>query len=228
MEKEFFKTELTKALKVDSLDLAERVTGKSYKSDDLTSALGLQIMMENNAHKQTLLIASGDSYYGMKYEEYISIVKNIGFELIFNKKFKSERHQCEDQQFTFFHKGLGVLLDFDTFNVKRVNGSKIYYNWNFGNTENWYDYRSSGHGYGYGKHGDTHIWIGDHDGREALIHNLNGLIEHGTLMPKWVERPFLWLLNYSDTEDKNYDYKKINEENISKFPKYVQEAISCQ
>jgi hypothetical protein len=36
----------------------------------------------------------------------------------------------------------------------------------------------------------------------------------------------LWLVNYSETDDKNgYDYKEINKIKISKFPKEIREKM---
>jgi hypothetical protein len=70
-----------------------------------------------------------------------------------------------------------------------------------------------------------YIWAGDHDCREALRFKIEGMKNNGTFLKTWKEQPFLWLLHHQDTEDKNYDYKKINQERIALLPVEVQECI---
>lgn len=69
------------------------------------------------------------------------------------------------------------------------------------------------------------IWSGDHDCREALKFNINRLAENGTFLKKWKEQPFLWLLHYGDTNNKDYDYKAINDSRIKMLPEDVQQMI---
>jgi hypothetical protein len=54
---------------------------------------------------------------------------------------------------------------------------------------------------------------------------IDKLKRNGEFLPKWVERPFLWLLHHGDTQGE-YDYDEINEERISKLPKHVIDAIT--
>ena len=61
------------------------------------------------------------------------------------------------------------------------------------------------------------------DCREAVRYYLGKMRENGTFLPVWKEQPFLWLLHYKDTEDK--DYEDITKERIKQLPEYVQEAI---
>jgi hypothetical protein len=68
------------------------------------------------------------------------------------------------------------------------------------------------------------IWSGDHDCREAVKNNINLLAQNGRFMKKWFKAPFLWLCHYEETKGK-YDYEKINQSRIDKFPKYVREAM---
>ena len=56
--------------------------------------------------------------------------------------------------------------------------------------------------------------------------NLGRLAKHGTFVSPWVERPFLWLLNYMDTKTEGYDYKAINEARIAKLPEHVRTCIT--
>jgi hypothetical protein len=81
----------------------------------------------------------------------------------------------------------------------------------------------------------THgVWAGNHDGREAIRHNIAKLEEFGSFVNPWQERPHLWLLHYMDTKDENgdsLDYRllnsrTINEERILLLPSHVQRAIT--
>jgi hypothetical protein len=70
------------------------------------------------------------------------------------------------------------------------------------------------------------VWSGDHDAREAIKNNISLLYENGIFLEKWINVPFLWLVNYSETDDKNgYDYEEINKIKISKFPKEIREKM---
>ena len=69
------------------------------------------------------------------------------------------------------------------------------------------------------------VWVGYHDSREALLHNLERLEAEGHFIEPWAEQPFLWLLNYQDTKDEGYDYSKINARRIAQLPAHVQEMI---
>ena len=70
------------------------------------------------------------------------------------------------------------------------------------------------------------IWSGSHDCREAIKFNISQLAKNGKFLKRWKESPFLWLLNYMDTEDSDYDYKSINNERLSKLPKYILNRIN--
>ena len=50
--------------------------------------------------------------------------------------------------------------------------------------------------------------------------------QHGDFLVPWVQRPFLWLLDYSQTKVPGYDYKAISEAVIATFPAHVHAAIT--
>jgi hypothetical protein len=70
------------------------------------------------------------------------------------------------------------------------------------------------------------VWVGDHDCREAVKMNITNMIDNGTFLTKWKERPFMWLLHYMDTKVEGYDYKQIIEDRIAMLPDHVREAIT--
>lgn len=70
------------------------------------------------------------------------------------------------------------------------------------------------------------IYVGNHDGREALRLHIRQLRKHGSFLPQWVSCDFLWLLHYMDTKRDDYDYKAINKERVAMLPKHIQKAIN--
>lgn len=69
------------------------------------------------------------------------------------------------------------------------------------------------------------VWVGNHDCREALKFNINNLANNGTFLKEWKKQPFLWVLHYMDTRDKNYNHKELSRKRIEKFPEYVKKMI---
>lgn len=231
--------DLKKSLRFDSLSEAEKITGKSYKEDESTVRLGMALMLENNKIKNALLEESGDTKFTNSVEDYLSIAKSIGFEVVLIEPFTS-KDGIEENLYILWNKELGILLKFDSFTFgddgswakagkevppPGVNGGNFYYNIKLKPYKERESRCTSGGGFYNDGNDYTDIWIGSHDCREGLKHHINLLKENGEFLPNWVERPFLWLLNYCDTKGE-YDYNAINQERITKLPQHVIEAIS--
>ena len=69
------------------------------------------------------------------------------------------------------------------------------------------------------------VWSGDLHPTEGLIFNLNQLKKSGFFLRQWLECPFIWLLHYMDSKNKDYDYNQINKDRISKLPVEIQQII---
>lgn len=75
--------------------------------------------------------------------------------------------------------------------------------------------------------GLRNIWVGDHDCREAVKHNIHMLATNGKFAPNWKKCAFSWLCNYSEFKkneplDAHYESTK---KRLSKFPKWVLDQI---
>lgn len=78
------------------------------------------------------------------------------------------------------------------------------------------------------------VWVGSHDCREAIRHNISKLEEFGEFLTPWQESPFLWLLHHMDTQSpegkdlgyKSYDYEGITKSRIAQLPEDVRRAIN--
>lgn len=218
--------ELKDLLNFDSLDTAERMTGRSYKEHEDVVGLGFLLLQDNSRQKEVLLRAIDDSLFSNKLSDYTRIIAAEGFEKVleipFEVKESYDPAPRQEKFFVYWKACEGLFLCFDSFNGDSVNGGHIYFNLEAPEYIS-YDVPYSG---GYMKRDDGHkILVGDIDCREAIRTRLNGIREQGKFLPVWEEQKFMWLLHYGDTRNEGYDYKKINQERITQLPENVQKAI---
>lgn len=262
--------ELSDLLGRDALHEAEQATGKSYKEDEGTMALGFLGHLALVQQKHDALDASGDVHMGTPLDEYELKIANIGFRKVFDEEFLSRPDDTKTEALRVWYRSPGILLVYDTYWGKTsVNGGKMYYNWVPDSSDfPWrvtssgrYSYRSSedkakadeiraaeieilsGLGWDsrspeyqnalqpskdfrnevFRRHG--YVWSGDHDCREALIHNIAMLEQYGTLIEPWENVPFLWLLHHMDTRQEAYDHEAITKSRIGKLPEDVRTCL---
>jgi hypothetical protein len=215
---------LIDVMAVDQISEFEVRTGKSYKENtEQENLMMLAHSFYSNKIRAESLKNQGDVCWGMTLDEYIDTVVRYGFEQVLCDVFTSEKWKHEDRFFIFWHPK-GLLLSFDTWGGKSVNGGKVYYNWK-PETEN--RYTSSG-SYCDG------IWCGDHDCREGLIANMTAMESAGEFLPVWWHCPSLWLLSYADHETcctgpiHTWTSKEKTAERVSRLPEHVQNAIRGQ
>lgn len=205
----------------DAFDTAEKVLGGR---NPLSESAGLGLHMAYNHTKTELLRTAGDTTFSMKISDYLRIIREEGFILVLEEKFKEAGFggvdSTEETLFIFFHPLDGVLLCFDTFDGDRVNGGNLYYNWTPNGTLQYSGCLSSG-----GWDEDCKMWSGHHDCREGIRRIMSNLRTQGKFVTPWVKDQFLWLLHHVDVKDPNYDYKEINSSRIARLPEYVQKAI---
>lgn len=217
-------TDIDSMLKFDPLAEAEKVTGVRYSDkeagegfDNPATALGFRLMQDHAAAKERALTELGDTVFSNDLPRYRSIIESYGFQEVLADRWHS-RWGNDETYFIFAHPK-GLLLSFDTFYGDRVNGGKVYYNWRPADMERAWGCTSSGCMV------SDDVWGGDHDCREALIHNITKLETNGTLITPWVKRPFLWLLHFDDSRVDGYDHAAITEARIKRLPQWVQDFI---
>lgn len=203
-------------LKFDPLAVAEKVTGESYKEDEGTMNLGFAMAMMHNEHKESTLKSRGDSWFNMPFLDQLGVFVSLGFQVVLRDAF---RGRYGPEKYVILWHSDGLLATCESFEATRRNNAKVYYN--FRRADGGYPsgLTSSGH-----MQGD--VWVGDHDAREGIRYHLDAFRAEGEFLPQWIERPFLWLVNYAESDVKDYDYKAINAERISRLPKHVQDAIT--
>ena len=214
-------------LMFDPLETAEKLTGVRIDDgrgfDNPAIGLGFLLAQSHGRNKEAVLRGLNDTYHNMELPAYQQVVEKFGFKCVLTDRWRSS-HDYDESFFIYAHAD-GLLLAFDTFAGKRVNGGNVYCNWR-SLTDDAYSCIGSGgwiegpeNGY-VGAVFDSH-----HDCREALIHNLNKMRNRGEFVRPWIKRPFLWLLHYDEPKKNGYDYNAINAERISRLPQWVQDFV---
>jgi hypothetical protein len=214
--------DLTDLLALDPLDAAEKLTGKFYKDDPDTMWLGLAMHVGHASAKEHALAAAGDTHYNSTLTEQMAVFVDLGFTVVLTDAFAGRSWDDEPtpaETFTILWHPAGILATVESYQGDRRNSAKIYYNWQPNPDRTARDVISSGHTTGSG------VLIGDHDVREGLRHTFNRMTSLGAFLPQWVERPWLWLLTYTDTDAQGYDHKAITEARIARLPENVRDAI---
>jgi hypothetical protein len=210
---------LKKLLNYDALDNAERITGKSYKEDPLTETIGFIDHVRSCAEKRETLELLDDTTFSNTLERYTRILREEGFEQVLCLPFTGRDEKPETFQ-VWFHPD-GLLLKFDTYGSGSINGGNFYFQIRLNSNSARIGMRCSSQM----SRVDESAMIGDFDCREALRFHIRQLRSAGTLLAQWVEKPWLWLLHYMDTEDPNYNHKAITAERVALLPEHVRKAI---
>lgn len=205
------------ALSFDPLGAAERITGASYKDDATTSSLGFGMALAHNQHKEALLKKTADSYFSMSFAEQMDLFAGLGFDEVYRETF--DGGHGTDTYVILWHPD-GLLATCESYMGTHRNTAKVHYN---------YRHQSGGYpGYRLISSGrlEDDVWIGDHDAREGIRHNLDAMRAEGTFLAAWVERPFLSLLNYAEYKGGRPQFEAIREAKIAALPEHVRKAIS--
>jgi len=197
---------IQEALDQDALRDAEKITGKSYKEDKDTQGLGLDLHLKKNDALRVMLTKNRDTIFSSSQEYYTEIIQENGFEKFYHEDFEG-RNDTEDSLQLWYRPGL--FLCFDTYG-KNINGSHLYYNWKPTVDDYPWQIFSS---YSW----ENDIVVGNHDGREALIHNITQLEKHGEFIEPWEHCAFHWISHYMD-----HDVFK-DEDNFQKCTTYYKD-----
>ncbi len=150
--------EVLDLMKIDALSEAEKITGLSYKEDDITTSIGMFLHFEKNKKLRDCLASIDDTQFASSTDEYLRITGNFGFEVVLKEEFKCERGT--DHLYVLFMKELGLVIVFDTYG-KGVNGGSLYYNWSPNKYTNRYSLTSSGSFYFPDKDGHVGLFESD-------------------------------------------------------------------
>lgn len=217
--------DIQRLLHFDPLSAAEKLAGgESYKESPAVMNLGMAIALGHNARKEAALKATGDTYFASSFAETREVYVRLGFTEILETHFDAPSYDGGTYHETsiVLWREDGVLGRIETYMGDHLNTNKFYYNWR-PNPElrehGLWGFTSSGHL----KDG---VWVGDHDGREGMAHNLTRMAANGQFVNPWIESPFLWFVTYDEPEG-DYDYKAINASVIAQLPENVRQAMAA-
>src|SRR5690242_3485954 len=109
-----FEESIGETLKQDPFLQAEKITGKSYKEDKQTEALSLFLHLQKVQDLDSLLSITNDTRFSNTIQNYLRICKDIGFDVVYQESFHSDKWNKDDILYVLYHKD-GILLKFDTF-----------------------------------------------------------------------------------------------------------------
>lgn len=236
-------------MRFDGLAEAEKLTGRSYKIDKETEALGMALVMKAGEEKRKKLADAGDTSSSTTAEEFKKILALEGFEKIYEKEFSEEdtwsyREDGNDKMlytpytntsniYVYWHPELFILLNWTTYpryerqgddivkTGESINSGNMRYTIKLKDDVDENDVRYVLSTCSWERSGAV---VGSHDIRDGFRSKLNALKKYYNFI-KWEGRQFLWLLHYMQHRDKNYDHNEINAEVIKEFPDHVKEVI---
>ena len=201
-------------LSFDPIATAEKFAPSSgYPSAD---ALSVSLAHVSGEHKKAVLKQCQDAYLYCPMEEFLSVVKSIGFKIVL----KLPVPNSDNHLYVLWRKdGIMIRADsYDAFDGHVVNSA--YMCFNFVGKER--PLECSG---AMVKHKGKTVFIGHTDVRDAVKFRIAEMEKDGKFLSKWIEQPFMWLLHYQDTKVQFYDSGKINRERIKLLPRNVRRAI---
>lgn len=135
----------------------------------------------------------------------------------------------------YAHREKGYLLcatSYSSLGEKRVNGGKFYCQ-GMPKPEFLQSNGDPIRGFLYHINGDSSwkdgVRVCGKDVREGLFQYIAEIEKHMNLVSIWHDQQaFIWLLDYAQTKDENFDYHAINMERLSRCPKWVQEMVGLK
>lgn len=231
---------LDRSLAFDALADAEKITGESYKTDKRTEMLGLGMFFLNNQLKEAMLLEAGDTPFSCEFNKQLAIALHEGFKVVLHDTFisnhKGDNGIPYNETYMILWNPEGFLMTLESYRETSRNTAKLLYNLdlkehvaNKGTTSGItssgsfvFDTSKATKENRYGE--NTYIWSGDHDAREGFRRTL-GILRSANPLPIWKNAPFLWLVNYAESNVDGYDYNAITNERIARLPQDVQDAI---
>jgi hypothetical protein len=218
---------MKRILEFDALSEAEKLTGADCYEDAVTQNLGVGMFLVNAAIKQQELCDRQDTRWSMDYLEYLSIVTDLGFEVIKIWDIAQEDDRTEQVLF-LWHKETGVPLVFDTYKGY-TNSAHIYGNWIPNDPEHRCRYTSTGCWSAIRED----VWCGEWDAREAFRFQFEQLCKHGTFVSPWVDMEwpaFRPIVSQDYPKDMEWEEKKRVVEEIARqrfktLPADIQECL---
>ncbi len=211
-------------LEKDVLADNEKKFGKNHYSEfnQLENAISMLDFMDHNEKKRSYYKSINDTYWGIKWNDFLQIMIDNGFEVVLEDEFPNHQQNNRLEKFIILaHKGKGLLVKAESYGDCINSGDCYGQATQKDHFNKWFPISCSG---GYDENG---VISWHKDIREGLLLNLQTIEQDMTLLSKWTNPDvFLYLVDFSQTKVEGYNYKEITNERLSRCPQWVRVMIS--
>ncbi|MEG0898398.1 MAG: hypothetical protein RSF40_01630 [Oscillospiraceae bacterium] len=212
---------IDKLLNFDPIAAVEEMTeGKHWSEfDDSESNMSLWMAVMSGEAKRNALKEIGDTYWGMTWSEFISLIEKHGFKCALRYDIPYENKL---EEAIIYYNNYGFVIWATSFSEKKsVNGGTLYgqlrTHQDFSHCD---DLSQCSNGY----FADDKLSFSV-DVREGLFHHLNKAIAHADPLSIWEDNAFLWFVDYVEDDEPTYDYKAITQDKIHRCPSEFQNIV---
>lgn len=198
-----------------------------FTDDENSSVMGLT--MVSGEYKRNMLKTIGDTYHGMTFNEFISLIENNGFKKAMRYTFKNNvTYLGNTDEFACYYRNDGLVIVCDSCGDS-LNSGNVYGNYKKKDPEDYAFIGGSGGGFGEGRH------YFDKDIREGLFHFLSKIDDVADLINPWQSTGmFHWMLDRTDRKSDNNEpyeswnkrYIEITKDKLSKCPKEMLDIVN--
>ena len=216
------KSYIDKLLDIDPIAIVEDASGGKHWSefDNSDNIMALGLAMMSGEIKRNALKQAGDTYWGMKWDEFQSLIESHGFKCALRYDIPYENKT--EEAIIYYDTNGFVIWATSFFGKTSINGGTLY-----GQIKEEKGFLSSDlHHCSHGCFADDK-WHFDVDVREGLFHNINSVLQNATPLKVWEYDSFLWLVDYVEENELGYDYKKITEDKINSSPELKRILSVC-
>ena len=212
-----------KALRSDGIMDAEIATGKSYKEDSATLALGMVNHFVLNERKRALLSELGDTHFHIPWTDFTQLLRNYGFEFVVERQF--DYHDAHPTFLIAAHPQKKLLLCVTSFlwdmdSKETINSGIVYGTVRVPNEAEW----DVLYGCSHGRYGDSQNF--SYDVREGLFLKLRDIESALGPFLDWKDpNRFLWMRDYVQEKDKSRDWCRDRDDFLQAAPAWVRDFI---
>lgn len=212
-------------LRKDTIADTETQLGKHCKDfNRIEEGLALHNAIKDREIKSNHLNSIGDTYWGMQWNEFKTMLVAKGFKKAMCYDIKHDK--CIDEFIIYYHAEKGLIVTATSYyNKEKINSGILYGEIQANDVESsrviWRWLSTGGC-----IDSEKLIFETSQDIREGLFSILETMESAGKFLNRWSKtNRFLWLLDFTETEVNGYDYKKITNEKIKHCPVEMQKII---
>jgi hypothetical protein len=216
----------SKLLKKDAIAETEKILGNRdyHNFNKEEQGFDLARFMNHNETKREHLKSLGDTHFRIPWNDFKSILIDYGFKE--GTSHPVTYDNSVEESLLWYHPDKGLILFATSYNNRgSLNGGTCYgeiqAHEGDDNKMTICNWLSTG---GYIA---ASIYETSFDVREGLLHRFKMLESAGTFQKKWINKErFLWLLDWTDEQKKDYDYKVISRKKLKKCPQEMQDILA--